>query len=103
MLSTKVRFLFLPFNLSQKSAIHIEALFMVCETFLRLQKSHDTNSSCERIMSARRKKQTLRAEAEKTGEVVGKGVKKVFGIAKGIGKGLVKGVKGEEEKQKKKE
>ena len=35
-------------------------------------------------------------------EVVGKGLKKGFGIAKGIGKGIKEGVKGEEKKEEKK-
>ena len=40
--------------------------------------------------------------AEKSGEVVGKGLKKVFGVAKEFGSGLKKGVKGEEKKKEEK-
>ena len=58
-------------------------------------------------MSEKEKKREEKGKAEKavekTGEVVGKGVKKGFGIAKGIGKEIMKGVKGEEEKKRKKE
>ncbi len=36
--------------------------------------------------------------AEKTGEVVGKGLKKGFGAVKSVGGGIKKGVKGEDKK-----
>lgn len=36
--------------------------------------------------------------ADKTGEVVGKGLKKGFGVVKAVGGGLKKGVKGEDKK-----
>jgi hypothetical protein len=39
---------------------------------------------------------------KKTGEVVGKGLTKGFGVAKGIGSGLKKVVKGEDKKEKEK-
>lgn len=48
-----------------------------------------------------KKKGKAEEVAGKTGEVVGKGLKKGFGIAKGFGSGLKKGVKGEEEEKKK--
>jgi hypothetical protein len=37
--------------------------------------------------------------ATKAGQVVGSGLKKGFGIAKGLGSGLKKGVKGEKDKE----
>jgi hypothetical protein len=51
-------------------------------------------------MSEEKKKGKVEETAEKTGEVIGKGLKKGFVVVKGIGVGLKKGVKGEEEKEK---
>ena len=44
-------------------------------------------------MSGKKKKGKVEKGAEKTGELVGKGIKTGFGAVKGIGKCLKKGVK----------
>jgi len=52
-------------------------------------------------MSEDEKKGKLEKGAEKTGEIVGTGVKKGWGAVKGFGKGLKESVKkGDEEKKK---
>jgi hypothetical protein len=47
------------------------------------------------------KKGKVEDVAEKSGEMVGKGLKKGWGAVKGFGKGLKKGLEDEEEKKKK--
>jgi len=54
-------------------------------------------SSFGEKMAEEEKKGKTEEVAEKTGEVVGKGLKKGFGVAKSFGKGLKGGVKKDEE------
>ena len=54
-----------------------------------------------RLYLRRRKKEKQKKPLKKL-EVVGKGLKKGFGVVKGIGSGLKKGVQGEDNKEKEK-
>jgi hypothetical protein len=47
------------------------------------------------------KKGSVEEAAEKTGEVIGKGVKKGWGAVKAFGKGVKEGVEGEKKQEKK--
>ena len=49
------------------------------------------------------KKGSVEEAAEKTGEVIGKGVKKGWGAVKAFGKGVKEGVTDKEKKEEKKE
>jgi hypothetical protein len=49
-------------------------------------------------MSDEKEKGKLEQGAEKTGEVVGKGLKKGWGVVKSVGKGIKDGVESKEEK-----
>ncbi len=48
-----------------------------------------------------KKKGSVEEAAEKTGEVIGKGVKKGWGIVKSFGKGVKEGVSKEKKEEKK--
>ena len=53
-------------------------------------------------MSDEKEKGKLEQGAEKTGEVVGKGLKKGWGVVKGVGKGLKDGIEGKEKAEEEK-
>jgi hypothetical protein len=57
-------------------------------------------------MSKRKKEKEMKGKAEeaaeKTGEVIGKGLKKGFGVVKAFGKGAKEAITEKEEKEKKK-
>jgi len=52
------------------------------------------------VPEKKEKKGKAEEVAQKSGELVGRGLKKGFGIVKSVGKGVKEGVKGDEKKEK---